>query len=339
MEATMLARSGLISFLFAVAAAPTAMSQEPPPPPTSPTSAIPMALFGLIPQGKSLFSSYDTGTQTVGTPFFPRIWYRFSIGNGEALGTDLIGSFVTSTGFDASLALFDGQLKPLGQFNTGHTLTSGSYFVEVTANQPTKYHFGVVGVPTKKNFKNDAGRSEDAALPLGTLLKATTHTNDFYTFFDRQEVSPTGPATPGELTPNFMAPDPQVQTEFYSFELASASTMKVISISQDDDTFIIHARGDSKTSVLKNGSTAQFSAGSYVLEIVDKLTQVSGGGGTTAIFRDPHAENYEHHTFELLLTEMGPVSSNPTPGQPESSSLGSPPKGQCIQIGSQRIGC
>jgi hypothetical protein len=298
-----------------------------------------MPLFGLVPAGKSLFPSYDSGTQTVGTPFFPRIWYRFGIGNGEALGTDLAGSVVTSTGFNASLALFDGQQRPLGQFNAPHTLTSGTYFVEVTANQPTKYHFGVVGFPTKKNFKNDAGRSEDTALSLGTLLKATTHTNDFYTFFDRPEVSPTGPATSGELTPNFSAPDPQVQTEFYSFELASASTMQVLTIGPDDDTFIIHARGDSKTSVLKNGATAQFSAGSYILEILDKLTQASGGGGTTAIFRDPHAENYEHHTFELLLTEMGPVPSNAPPGQPEQSSLGSPPHSQCIQIGTQRIGC
>ena len=329
----------LICFLVSVGITSTASSNEPPPPPTTPTSAIAIGIFGLIAPGTTLFHSYDTGTQLVGTAFYPTIWYSFSVGSGEAQAIQLNSSFRTGSDYGASYTLYDGNLTPLGRFDAEQVLKSGSYYIQVMANSPTKFHFGFVGIPAKRDFKNDAGRSEDKALSLGKLPKATTHTNDFYTFYKRLDVALTDLPTPGTMVPDFQSPNPAIQTEFYSFELGNSTSLKVLSISRDDDTYIISQPATATTVVLKDGQSVQLAAGIYGLEIVDRLTQVSGGGaGTVVLTRDPHAENYEHHTFELLLEDVAPAPPGANPGPPEVSSFGPPPHGPCVQIGSQRIG-
>jgi hypothetical protein len=326
-----------LCFLMAISAASVSKGDEPPPPPTIPQRAIVLGTAGLVPAGKTLFYSYDTGLQYVGTPIFPSIWYRFAVGQGESPGIGINSSFATGSGFGASYTLYDNNLRPLGPFNSNLILTSGTYYIQVTASQQTKFHFGFAGRPAMQFFKNDAGRTEATALSLGTLGLVTTHTNDFYTYYDRKDIDPgSTSATPGEMIPNFQSPDPVVQSEFYSFDLAVASPLTVYSISQDDDTYVIYPRGSSPYSVLKGGQTINLQAGSYILAIFDKHTQVSGGGGSLAVFRDPNTENYEHHIFELRVYNVAP---SPPSNTPEVSPLGPPPKPACIIIGSQRIGC
>jgi hypothetical protein len=329
----------LLSFLVMILIGQVSRADEPPPPPTIPQRAIDVGIIGIVLPGKVLFHSYDTGLQYVGTGPFPSIWYKFQVGTGDSRAIGINSSFATGPDFGASYTLYDNNLTPLGAFNRNLILTTGTYYIQVTASQQTKFHFGFSGRPAMTFFKNDAGRTEAAALALGTLGLVTQHTNDFYTYYDRQDINPgSASTTPGEMVPNFSSPDPVVQSEFYSFDLGVASPVTVHSISQHDDTYVIYPRGGSPYAVLKGDQTATLQAGSYILEIFDKDTQVSGGGSSLVAFRDPHVENYEHHIFELRIYQVAP-SPPSNPNTPEVSPLGPPPTPSCIIIGSQRIGC
>jgi hypothetical protein len=182
-----------------------------PPPPTSPTIATDLGSFGFVIPGQTLFhSSYDSGKLFVGTPVFPRLWYKFDTGAGEARILQF-RHWTEWTG--ASYKLYDGSLQFVGNFADPGLILSPTvqYFLEVSADHPTTAHFAFEIRPALDQFQNDAGDTEQNATSLGKLSIIINHTHDFYTYFTRNDPDMNGASTtPGPLTPNFQSPDPAV---------------------------------------------------------------------------------------------------------------------------------
>jgi hypothetical protein len=296
--------------IFLVLAPSKTGAGETPPPPTNGVSAVNIGTFGLVDPGSNLFHSYDTGTQIVGTPFFPSYWYSFSVILGDSLKvTDTDSTIVNQPGLIYNLYAGDPHdpklLGPASQFSS---LVVGSCecYIAVSADHPTSFHFGLIIHPDVSKFSNDAGRTEATALSLGTLAPAIDHGNDFYTYYFRQYIVTNGPATPGTLVPDFQrpTPNPPVQSDFYSFILPKPTTVVVhvgkLPPHDKDDIFIVYKRGIADYQILRNGDQASLVSGNYILQVVDKETHVAGSGSTLIITRIPTAENFEHYTFSIV---------------------------------------
>jgi hypothetical protein len=323
---------------------PTLAQVGTPPPPTTPQLAIDIGALGYVPNGQTLFrSSYDSGKLTVGTQFFPRLWYKFGTGSGEA-PTIQFQQWTARTG--ATYKVFTNTLQPVGDlFDPRLKLNKDvEYYIEVSASNQTSAHFALEVRPALDAFQNDGGDSEQNATNLGTLNNVLTHTHQFYTYFDRVAPDLNGSSTtPRPLAPNFQSPNPAVAKAYYSFALPQPSSIQVFTFNQDADTYLVHLKGQSNSTVVQGGSSFLLpQAGTYILEIVDRFTSVSG----TNQIRDSHSENFENQSFELKV--LNPQSPPPTsPGNPSpgnsggtgSSSLGPPPTPQCTIIGTQRIVC
>lgn len=311
-----------------------------PHPPTDPSIAIELGVFGLVLPRQTLFhSTYDSGKIYVGTQFYPRQWFKFSTGSGEA-DTMQFRRWTAASG--ALYKVYDQNLQFVGNLNDPGLQISKTkqYYIEVSADHQTWAHFAFEIRPAVDAFQNDGGSSEQNATDLGTLTNVLNHRHPFYTYYTRGEPDLFGSSeTPGVLTPNFQAPDPGVSRAYYSFNLPRPSTIQVFTFNQDGDTYIIRKRGTSDWTVVQNGATFDLtSAGTYTLEIVDKHTTVSGNVEA----RDSRIENYENQSFELLVknAQNAPPTNPPSqPGAPEVSPLGPPPNPSCVIIGNQRIGC
>jgi hypothetical protein len=311
-----------------------------PHPPTDPTLAVPLGIFGLVLPGQTLFhSTYDSGKLFVGTQFFPRLWYKFSTGSGEA-NTMQFHHWTAASG--ANYKVYDQNLQFVGNLpDPGLQLSkTKEYYIEVSANAPTWAHFAFEIRPATDAFQNDAGDSEQNATDLGVLTKVIKHQHPFYTYYTRAQPDLNGNSTvPSILAPDFQAPDPAVSRAYYSFSLPRPSTVQVFTFNQDADTYIIRRRGTSDWTVVQNGAMFTLSSvGTYTLEIVDKHTSVAG----LVEVRDSRIENFESQSFELLVTDsQDPPPANPPnpPGGVEVSPLGPAPTPSCVIIGTQRIGC
>jgi hypothetical protein len=118
-----------------------------PPPPTSPTIAIDIGSLGNVRNGQTLFrSTYDSGKLFVGTQFFPRLWYKFDTGSGEA-ATMQFQHWTAQTG--AAYKVYDQNLHPIGDLSNPVLQISKNveYYVEVSADHPTSAHFALRFVP------------------------------------------------------------------------------------------------------------------------------------------------------------------------------------------------
>jgi hypothetical protein len=112
----------------------------------------------------------------------------------------------------------------------------------------------------------------------------------------------------GTLPPDFQHPYAAVSQSFYSFDVQKTSQVTILSLNTplfaNSETYIIYPKGQAKYQILKKNSTLSLDAGSYILEIVDRLTQVNGGGSEILVTRPPNAENYENYGFELRVSGL-----------------------------------
>jgi hypothetical protein len=148
---------------------------------------------------------------------------------------------------------------------------------------------------SSRRFKNWA-----KIYPLDHAMK-----HNFYTFFNRQTIdcgsssSEERPLEPDFNDPN---PNPPVQMDFYRFTLPKAGPVKLFNagswIGSHGPTYIIQP-SNSNPAVWSDKQTLDLEGGTYLLKVLDQLTQASGGA-SNPIFRDPHAENIEPYQFELL---------------------------------------
>ena len=309
-----------------------------PPPPTSPTIATDLGNFGYVIPGQTLFhSTYDSGKLFVGTPLIPRLWYKFDTGAGEARVLQF-RHWTASTG--ASYKLYDGSLQFVGKFDDPGLVLSQhvQYYLEVSADHPTSAHFAFEIRPALDQFQNDGGDSVQNATSLGKLSVIINHAHDFYTYFTRNDPDLNGSSTtPGPLTPNFQSPNPAVSKAYYSFQIDQRASIQVFTLNPDTDTYVVTDAQSSIVAVVQNRGTFEVPhPGTYVLEVVDRFTQVSG----TNQIRNARIENFEHKTFELRVLNPQPAPAPPTPGTggTEQSSFGDSPRGPCVRIGSQPIG-
>jgi FG-GAP repeat len=283
---------------------------------TVPQSAINLGIFGVPDSTTGLFSSYDSGIQQGSAP----VWYVFIVDVGVALA-DTFRFFEYVTG---SYQLFDENMNPVSISDTTALDPGINYYLEVTPTQ-NSYHFGFDVAPNPSNVTNDAGHTAASPLALGTLSTVITHANDFYTYFQRQDISVNGPSTPGTLQPEFSDPLNEDQDDFYSFQLTSASPVTISAFSSGtnyllnyNDTYILFTPGSSTSQIVNNGQTVQLNAGTYELEVVDSLTRATAGSNGITLVRNADTENYEHYQFGIysgggpssLLAQIDSLSSS-----------------------------
>jgi hypothetical protein len=278
----------------------TASSAEPPPP-----NFIEMPYLGTLDTSTSLLRSFDSGKKEVGQAGFPEYFYEFLL--DADMGQTLSGSIVTSVGYNATIEVQDaghGNLGPL----TGplsKPLGSGKYFLHVTpSGGSTLFHFGVVAVPPLSMFPNDAGRNASQPRDLGVLTSQINHSNSFYAYFPRAQVVAEDSAQ-GSLTPDFNNPVPfPPSPDWYQFTLPKAGGVQLIDTggtAVPGATFVL-VQPEGTASVWGKGQTVIVASGTYSIEVLDQVTQIIGAGGNVVAFsRNPHAENFQHYSFELLF--------------------------------------
>jgi len=290
-----------------------ASSAQPPPP-----NYVQMPYLGKIDPNTGLLSSFDSGSQHVGiAPFFTEWFYQFSL---DADDGQVLGYWIdTSTGYGATIEVQDAGHQNLGPLSGPlPKLSSGNYFLHVTANSPTLFHFGVIARPPVSLYPNDAGHTQDSALPLGTLTSSLSHNNNFYTYFTRLDPPYTNSPATGALIPDFNNPIPYAPSpDWYQFTLSQTAPVKLAvgNIAVPGETYVV-VRLDGTSSVWQKNQTQILQPGTYRLMVVDKLTQVITGGGTLGFFRNSHAENFEHYGFQLIWD-----TNVPAPGGPSSVDL------------------
>jgi hypothetical protein len=271
-------------------------------PGSSPGNAIPMAQLGLTDAGTFLQESFDSGYREI----YPGggIWYSFDL-TGAQSGQQLLGSIATGSSFAATIEVLDSKLNNLGTlFGTATgALLPGSYYIHVTANTTTHYHFGVVSPPPLSNYPSKASHSSANPTELGSLVKVINPTNNFYTYYNRFDVVEMN-TTQGSLMPDYSnpTPNPPNQIDFYRFELPETGPVKLIDqsnvLADEHSTFIL-AFNDSMV-IWPANTTKTLTAGTYILEVVDARTVATGSGDTVATTR-LQFENFQPYQFELLF--------------------------------------
>jgi hypothetical protein len=298
-------RSVVLALSLSVASG-GAFAQGTPPPPTTPDLARRIGDLGTMDRATNREKSFDSGQQWVGTQFFPSWWYRFNM-TAPPSGSLLFSVVCTGPSYGATITVLDNRQNVVGQVSGTNppNLRNGDYYLHVTAPSHTKFRFGVIAPPPLSQYPNDAGRTSEIALDLGRLNKVIVHANNFYTFFNRQTIdcgsssSEERPLEPDFNDPN---PNPPVQMDFYRFTLPKAGPVKLFNagswIGSHGPTYIIQP-SNSNPAVWSDKQTLDLEGGTYLLKVLDQLTQASGGA-SNPIFRDPHAENIEPYQFELL---------------------------------------
>ena len=277
----------------------------------TPPTYVQMPYLGVVDKTTGLLRSFDSGSQHVGiAPYFREWFYQFPF--DASIGSSLKYWIDTSTGYGAAIEVQDAGHRSLGLLSGPlPPLTSGNYFVHVTASSPTLFHFGLFARPALEQYANDAGRTKDTALDLGTLTSGLGHANSFYTYYQRTAPSFTTSSAAGVLTPDFNNASPYPPSpDWYRFTLVqSASVTLSASGALPGPTYVLLA-ADGRSTIWVKGQTLPLQSGTYWLQVVDQVTQVAGGGaGGLVYFRNPHVEDFEHYQF-LLST-----SPNGSPGQ------------------------
>ena len=276
-----------------------ASSAEPAPP-----NYVQMPYLGQIDPNTGLLRSFDSGNQQVGiSPFFTEWFFQFSLDSTD--GPHLSGSNDNSSGYNATITVQNAGHQDLGPL-TGPlpTLQSGNYFIHVTSNSPTLFHFGVIAVPPLSSYPNDAGHTKDSALPLGTLTSSLSHNNSFYTYFPRAQISHTDSSAMGPLIPDFDHPMPYAPSpDWYQFTLLQTASVKLAvgNVFVPGETYVLFT-SDGRASVWGKNQTQFLQPGTYWIMVVDKVTQVTAGGGGVTFFRNARVENFEHYGFQLVLS-------------------------------------
>jgi hypothetical protein len=151
-------------------------------------------------------------------------------------------------------------------------------------------------------------------LALGALTSTLAHSNSFYTYFPRARVAHTDSSATGPLVPDFNNPVPYAPTpDWYQFSLAQPGTVQlaVSNIATPGETYVL-VHPDGTSSIWGKNQSQFLAAGSYLLAVADKLTQVGAGGGSLSFIRNSRAENFEHYSFQLVLNP----NIQPNPGGP-----------------------
>lgn len=275
-----------------------------------------MPYLGQIDPSTGLLRSFDSGTQRVGIPpYFLEWFYAFNF--DSTFGTQkLSGSIDTSTGFGGTIEVQDAGHQNLGPLtgSLSRPLQTGSYFIHVTAGSPVSFHFGVVAVPPLALYPNDAGHSRSSPLVLGTLTSTLAHSSSFYTYFPRAQVAHTNSSATGPLIPDFNNPVPYAPTpDWYQFSLTQPGTVRlaVSNIATPGETYVL-VNPDGTSGIWGKNQPQFLAAGSYLLAVADKLTQVGAGGGSLSFIRNSRLENFEHYSFQLVLNP----NVQPNPGGP-----------------------
>jgi hypothetical protein len=255
-----------------------------------------MGGFGDVDPSTNLLNSYDTGQQQVGQPGFPYWEFWFQL-NGR-FEPKIEGSILSTSATINVMADEHSIVGPL--VGPLRPLSTGRYFVKVSGH--ATFHFGFIAVPLLSSFPNDAGRTPQSARNLGTFSypNGVGHKNSFYTFFPRAQITPS--SGPGHLVPDFSHPTPFAPSpDWYSFNLPKRQRVRLQAAGSIPGPTYVLTLPNGSYALFPTGHTLELDPGLYLLAVYDQKTRVSGGDNIVT-YRDPNAENFEHYSFDIVVS-------------------------------------
>jgi hypothetical protein len=249
--------------------------------------------YGLVDPTTHLFPSYVSTERAIGGAYDLYSLYD------DADHSTIHYYWHYSTGGDTSTyAILNGVQSPVSS-----PYSVGPYYVKVSPDSYGNHSwFGFVVHPTVTDYVDSAGETSSSALNLGTVTSSISHSDSFYTLFERTLGA-------SSLDPDFTNARVADQHDFYHFHINSEGNV-TINYGGSHGNFILMGGpqgniGSSFASTVISGQAVHLIAGDYTLEVVDSVTTATPQGASTIEFRNSHYENYENYNFSISFSAGG----------------------------------